>query len=68
MIRSPTVTPLLGVAADGREIRLKDIWPTDAEIDAVVAASVKPEQYRKVYEPMFAVSVDFGEKISPLYD
>ncbi len=53
---------------DGKAITLKDIWPTDAEIDAVVAASVKPEQYRKVYEPMFDVAVDFGEAISPLYD
>ncbi len=54
--------------ADGKAITLKDIWPTDAEIDAVVNASVKPEQYRKVYEPMFDVAVDFGESISPLYD
>lgn len=53
---------------DGKAITLKDIWPSDAEIDAVVAASVKPEQYRKVYEPMFDVAVDFGEAISPLYD
>ncbi len=67
-IRFDIEKDVLGVTADGTEIRLKDIWPTDAEIDAVVAASVKPEQYRKVYEPMFAVSVDFGEKISPLYD
>ena len=67
-IRFDIEKDVLGMADDGREIRLKDIWPTDAEIDAVVAASVKPEQYRKVYEPMFAVSVDFGEKISPLYD
>lgn len=67
-IRFDIEKDVLGVAADGAEIRLKDIWPTDAEIDAVVAASVKPEQYRKVYEPMFAVSVDFGDSISPLYD
>lgn len=66
-IRFDIEKDVLGVA-DGREIRLKDIWPTDAEIDAVVASSVKPEQYRKVYEPMFALSVDFGEKISPLYN
>ena len=47
---------------------MKDIWPTDAEIDAIVKASVKPEQFRKVYEPMFAASVETGEKLSPLYD
>jgi len=54
--------------SDDKAIRLKDIWPTDAEIDAVVKASVKPEQYRKVYEPMFDVAVDFGDAISPLYE
>lgn len=30
--------------------------------------SVKPQQYRNVYNPMFAVQVDTGNKISPLYD
>ena len=38
---------------DGREIRLKDIWPDDAEIDAIVEAAVRPEMFRQVYEPMF---------------
>lgn len=67
-IRFDIEKDVLGYSADGAEIRLKDVWPSDAEIDAVVAASVKPEQYRKVYEPMFAVDVDYGERISPLYD
>ena len=52
---------------DGKEIRLKDIWPTDDEIDAIVKSSVKPEQFRKVYEPMFAIQSDSGTKVSPLY-
>ena len=53
---------------DGKEIRLKDIWPTDEEIDAVVKAAVKPEQFRKVYIPMFAIQEDSASKVSPLYD
>ncbi|KYC29437.1 putative methyl-cis-aconitic acid hydratase (AcnM) [Sterolibacterium denitrificans] len=53
---------------DGREIRLKDLWPSDEEIDAIVATCVKPEQFRQVYDPMFAIHRDSGEKISPLYD
>jgi aconitate hydratase len=53
---------------DGKEIRLKDIWPTDEEIDAIVKSSVKPEMFRQVYEPMFAIQADNGEKVSPLYD
>ena len=53
---------------DGREIRLADLWPTDAEIDAIVAASVKPEHFRQVYEPMFAITPDTGPAVAPLYD
>lgn len=53
---------------DGKEIRLKDIWPTDEEIDAVVKVAVKPEQYRAVYDPMFAIKADKGEKVTPQYD
>ena len=59
---------VLGVDADGNDVRLKDIWPSDAEIDAVVKASVKPEQFRSVYNPMFNVRVEHGAPVSPLYD
>ena len=59
---------VLGTDAQGKPVTLKDIWPSDEEIDAIVAASVKPEQFRQVYEPMFKFSVEHGEKISPLYD
>ena len=58
---------VLGIDADGREVRLKDIWPADAEIDAVVKRSVKPDFFRRVYEPMFRLRVDAGEPVSPLY-
>ncbi|MEZ2297862.1 Fe/S-dependent 2-methylisocitrate dehydratase AcnD [Variovorax sp. RCC_210] len=53
---------------DGKEIRLKDIWPDDEEIDAIVKASVKPAHFRQVYEPMFAIQPDSGEQVAPLYD
>ncbi|MDH4165760.1 MAG: Fe/S-dependent 2-methylisocitrate dehydratase AcnD [Gammaproteobacteria bacterium] len=56
-----------GTDAAGKPILLKDLWPSDAEIDAVVASSVKPEQFRKVYEPMFKIGVESGPKVSPLY-
>ena len=58
----------LGIDKNGKPITLKDLWPSDAEIDAIVASSVKPEQFRRVYEPMFAVQAADGRKISPLYD
>ena len=52
---------------DGREIRLKDLWPSDEEIDAVMRASVKPEQFRRVYTQMFDIRRDDNQKVSPLY-
>ena len=58
----------LGFDAAGNAITLKDLWPNDAEIDAIVKASVKPEQFRKVYEPMFNVRVEHGAPVKPLYD
>ncbi|WP_065259745.1 Fe/S-dependent 2-methylisocitrate dehydratase AcnD [Pseudomonas bananamidigenes] len=66
-IRFDIEKDVLGVV-DGKEIRLKDIWPSDEEIDAVVKSSVKPEQFRQVYIPMFAIHEDTGPKVAPLYD
>ncbi|SFK52525.1 Fe/S-dependent 2-methylisocitrate dehydratase AcnD [Lysobacter sp. cf310] len=57
----------LGFDADGQPITLKDIWPSDEEIDAIVASSVKPEQFRQVYEPMFRSDGAVGGQIDPLY-
>lgn len=59
---------ILGIDNDGNPVTLKDIWPSDEEIDAIVAESVKPEHFRKVYEPMFDLSVDYGSDIDPLYE
>jgi len=67
-IRFDIERDVLGVAADGREIRLKDIWPSDEEIDAMVKSAVKPEQFRKVYAPMFGIKDDRQTAVSPLYD
>ena len=53
---------------DGQAIRLKDLWPSDAEIDAVVKTAVKPAQYHAVYEPMFALRHDKVPRVSPQYE
>ncbi|WP_459205243.1 Fe/S-dependent 2-methylisocitrate dehydratase AcnD [Pseudomonas sp. MLB6B] len=66
-IRFDIEKDVLGVV-DGREIRLMDLWPSDAEVDAMVKAAVKPEQFRQVYIPMFALEADSGPKVPPLYD
>lgn len=67
-IRFDIEKDVLGTDHDGNPVTLKDIWPSDEEIDAIVKASVKPEHFRKVYDPMFKVVVEHGEPVSPLYD
>ena len=58
---------LLGSDAQGNPITLKNLWPSDEEIDAIVAASVKPEQFKQIYIPMFDLG-SVQEAESPLYD
>nr|CUV34645.1 putative methyl-cis-aconitic acid hydratase (AcnM) [Ralstonia solanacearum] len=57
-----------GTGPDGQPITLKDLWPSDAEIDAIVRAAVKPEQFRQVYIPMFDQRSEATASVSPLYD
>ncbi|NNP69377.1 Fe/S-dependent 2-methylisocitrate dehydratase AcnD [Acinetobacter sp. Ac_5812] len=66
-IRFDIETDSLGNDKEGNPIYLKDIWPSDAEIDALVKEAVKPEQFRKIYIPMFDLGVN-EEAASPLYD
>ncbi|WP_289711291.1 biotin/lipoyl-containing protein, partial [Escherichia coli] len=53
------VGALLGVVVEGEA--------SDEEIDAVVRAAVKPEQFRQVYIPMFDITHGEREKVDPLY-
>lgn len=58
----------LGHDQDGNPVTLKDLWPSDEEIDAAIATSVKPEHFRSVYDPMFRFEIVEDDNISPLYD
>ena len=57
----------LGTDADGNPITLKDIWPSDEEIDAIVRDHVKPEQFNQIYIKMFDLG-QVAQAPSPLYD
>jgi len=66
-IRFDIEQDVLGTDAQGNPITLKDLWPSDEEIDSIVGQHVKPEQFRQIYIPMF--DLDKGEEAeSPLYD
>ncbi|MEQ1438292.1 Fe/S-dependent 2-methylisocitrate dehydratase AcnD [Fontimonas sp. SYSU GA230001] len=67
-IRFDIEKDVLGADRDGKPVTLKDLWPSDEEIDAIVRASVKPEHFRAVYEPMFSFKVVEDRTIKPLYD
>jgi len=66
-IRFDIETDSLGTDKNGNEITLKDLWPTDAEINAYEKASVRPEMFGAIYDPMFAKSELSGTEISPFY-
>ncbi len=67
-IRFDIEKDVLGHDDSDAPVRLADIWPDDAEIDAIVAKAVKPEQFQRVYNPMFAKPSGTTASVSPLYD
>ena len=48
------LTEPLGVGTDGTEVFLKDIWPTTAEIEEVVASCIASEMFTTDYADVFA--------------
>ncbi|MGM0521793.1 MAG: aconitase family protein, partial [Pseudomonadota bacterium] len=67
-IRFDIEKDVLGHDADGNPVTLKDIWPADEEIDAIVKTAVKPEQFRQTYIPMFDLDKSAAAHTNPLYD
>ncbi len=47
------VNTALGQDADGNDVFLKDIWPAQAEINALIDSSVNREEFVRVYEDVF---------------
>ena len=46
-------TEPLGISKDGKPVYLKDIWPTQAEINAAIKASMTPDMFRQRYSNVF---------------
>ncbi len=42
-------TEPLGKDTDGNDVFLKDIWPTDADVQKMISESVKPEMFKAQY-------------------
>jgi aconitate hydratase len=43
----------LGVDADGQPVYLRDVWPSQEEIQAAIVGSLRPELYRQEYGNVF---------------
>src|SRR5262249_20928664 len=57
----------LGAGSDGKPVYLRDIWPSNAEIEAAVRAAVTPDMFASRYGDVFkgdknwrAISVEGG--------
>ncbi|HEX6033945.1 MAG TPA: aconitate hydratase AcnA, partial [Anaerolineales bacterium] len=46
----------LGIGSDGQPVYLKDLWPTQQEINEAIAASVKAEMFMRKYADVFSGS------------
>ncbi|NUK85641.1 aconitate hydratase AcnA [Streptomyces lunaelactis] len=44
----------LGIDQDGKPVYLQDIWPTEAEVNDVVANSIGEDMFNKSYQDVFA--------------
>ncbi len=49
-------TEALGTSKDGKPVFLKDIWPTNAEIQAVKAMCIEPGQFKTQYGQVFTAN------------
>jgi aconitate hydratase len=58
----------LGQDGEGRPVLLKDIWPTPAEIDAVIAQFVTPEIFRQRYADVFTGPPEWQRLRAPTGD
>jgi aconitate hydratase len=43
----------LGTGKDGKPVYLRDIWPTNAELQETIRSAVKPDQYKREYAKVF---------------
>jgi aconitate hydratase len=55
----------IGKGSDGKDVFLKDIWPTQAEVAAIVEKSITPAMFEKVYADVFNGSDEWNAIQAP---
>jgi aconitate hydratase len=58
----------LGRDGQGREVFLRDVWPTMAEVRDLMSAALKPEVFRKLYRDFAAQNPAWNEVPAPAGD
>jgi aconitate hydratase len=61
-------TESLGKDKQGKDVFLKELWPTNAEIDAVTATAVSESLFRKRYADVFAGDARWKATAAPTGD
>ena len=51
----------IGTSEDGKEVFLKDIWPTHEEVREVVSSCVLPEMFRKQYDGVWSANEKWND-------
>ena len=59
-------TEPIGVSSDGNDVYLKDVWPTQEEIDEVVASSIGKDMFTTRYADVFAGDATWQGLPTPL--
>ncbi len=59
-------TEPIGTSTDGNDVYLKDVWPTEAEIDEVVASSIGKDMFTTRYADVFAGDATWQGLPTPL--
>jgi aconitate hydratase len=55
----------LGTGSDGRPVHLADLWPTDREVEALLAEAIRPEAYRANHADLQAASPGWAALEAP---
>ncbi len=58
-------TEPLGTGADGKPVFLKDVWPTQAEIEAVMQKTVRSESFKKIYADVYKGPAEWEGLVIP---
>ncbi len=50
----------LGHGADGEPVYLRDLWPSAAEVNQLLADAVQPDLFRREYQEVFTANADWN--------